>query len=38
VPSHRLGSAAALTGHYAAAYTASKWALRGLSAAACLEG
>jgi 3alpha(or 20beta)-hydroxysteroid dehydrogenase len=32
-----VGSAAALTGHYAAAYTASKWALRGLSAAACLE-
>jgi 3alpha(or 20beta)-hydroxysteroid dehydrogenase len=32
-----VGSAAALTGHYPAAYTASKWALRGLSAAACLE-
>jgi 3alpha(or 20beta)-hydroxysteroid dehydrogenase len=32
-----VGSAAALTGHFAAAYTASKWALRGLSAAACLE-
>jgi 3alpha(or 20beta)-hydroxysteroid dehydrogenase len=32
-----VGSAAALTGHCAAAYTASKWALRGLSAAACLE-
>ncbi|MFD0689658.1 SDR family NAD(P)-dependent oxidoreductase [Actinomadura fibrosa] len=32
-----VGSVAALTGHYAAAYTASKWALRGLAKAACLE-
>jgi 3alpha(or 20beta)-hydroxysteroid dehydrogenase len=32
-----VGSVAALTGHYAVAYTASKWALRGLSRAACLE-
>ena len=32
-----VGSAAALTGHYPAAYTASKWALRGLAKAACLE-
>jgi 3alpha(or 20beta)-hydroxysteroid dehydrogenase len=32
-----VGSLAALTGHYAVAYTASKWALRGLSRAACLE-
>ena len=32
-----LGSAAALTGHYPVAYTASKWALRGLAKAACLE-
>ncbi|MCO5995573.1 SDR family NAD(P)-dependent oxidoreductase [Actinoallomurus rhizosphaericola] len=32
-----VGSAAALTGHYPAAYTASKWALRGLSKAACVE-
>src|SRR3954454_17552794 len=30
-------SLAALTGHYTAAYTASKWALRGLSRAASLE-
>ena len=28
---------AALTGHYTAAYTASKWALRGLSRAASME-
>lgn len=32
-----IGSIAALTGHYPVAYTASKWALRGLSKAACLE-
>jgi 3alpha(or 20beta)-hydroxysteroid dehydrogenase len=32
-----IGSLAALTGHYTAAYTASKWALRGLSRAASLE-
>lgn len=32
-----VGSAAALTGHYPVAYTASKWALRGLTRAACLE-
>ena len=32
-----VGSAAALTGHFPAAYTASKWALRGLAKAACLE-
>lgn len=32
-----VGSAAALTGHYPLAYTASKWALRGLTKAACLE-
>jgi 3alpha(or 20beta)-hydroxysteroid dehydrogenase len=32
-----VGSAAALTAHYPVAYTASKWALRGLSAAASLE-
>jgi len=32
-----IGSAAALTGHYPVAYTASKWALRGLAKAACLE-
>jgi 3alpha(or 20beta)-hydroxysteroid dehydrogenase len=32
-----VGSVAALTGHYPVAYTASKWALRGLSAAASLE-
>jgi 3alpha(or 20beta)-hydroxysteroid dehydrogenase len=32
-----VGSAAALTGHYPVAYTASKWALRGLAKAACLE-
>jgi 3alpha(or 20beta)-hydroxysteroid dehydrogenase len=32
-----VGSIAALTGHYPAAYTASKWALRGLAKTACLE-
>ncbi|MFJ9778920.1 SDR family NAD(P)-dependent oxidoreductase [Amycolatopsis sp. NPDC101161] len=32
-----VGSAAALTGHYPVAYTASKWALRGVVKAACLE-
>ena len=32
-----VGSAAALTGHFPAAYTASKWALRGLAKVACLE-
>ncbi len=32
-----VGSVAALTGHFPAAYTASKWALRGLAKAACLE-
>jgi 3alpha(or 20beta)-hydroxysteroid dehydrogenase len=32
-----IGSLAALQGHYAVAYTASKWALRGLTHAACLE-
>ena len=32
-----VGSAAALTGHFPVAYTASKWALRGLAKAACLE-
>jgi NAD(P)-dependent dehydrogenase (short-subunit alcohol dehydrogenase family) len=32
-----IGSAAALTGHFPAAYTASKWALRGLAKVACLE-
>jgi 3alpha(or 20beta)-hydroxysteroid dehydrogenase len=32
-----VGSAAALTGHYPVAYTASKWALRGLVKTACLE-
>ncbi len=32
-----VGSVAALTGHSPIAYTASKWALRGLSKAACLE-
>ena len=32
-----IGSVAGLTGHYAAAYTASKWALRGLAKAAALE-
>jgi len=32
-----VGSVAALTGHYPVAYTASKWALRGLTRAASLE-
>ena len=32
-----VGSIAALTGHFAVPYTASKWALRGLSRAASLE-
>ena len=32
-----VGSAAALTGHVPIAYTASKWALRGLARVACLE-
>jgi NAD(P)-dependent dehydrogenase (short-subunit alcohol dehydrogenase family) len=32
-----VGSVAALTGHYPLAYTTSKWALRGLAKAACLE-
>jgi NAD(P)-dependent dehydrogenase (short-subunit alcohol dehydrogenase family) len=32
-----VGSVAALTGHFPIAYTASKWALRGLAKAACLE-
>jgi 3alpha(or 20beta)-hydroxysteroid dehydrogenase len=32
-----VGSIAALTGHYPVAYTAGKWALRGLSKAACVE-
>jgi len=32
-----VGSVAALTGHFPAAYTASKWALRGLAKVACLE-
>lgn len=32
-----VGSVAALTGHYAAAYTTSKWAVRGLSRVAALE-
>lgn len=32
-----VGSVAALTGHYPVAYTASKWGLRGLAKAACLE-
>ncbi|WP_055616953.1 SDR family NAD(P)-dependent oxidoreductase [Streptomyces phaeochromogenes] len=32
-----VGSAAGLTGHYPVAYTASKWALRGLSKTACVE-
>ncbi len=32
-----VGSVAALTGHVPAAYTASKWALRGLTKVACLE-
>jgi 3alpha(or 20beta)-hydroxysteroid dehydrogenase len=32
-----VGSVAALTGHYTTAYTASKWALRGLSQSAAME-
>ncbi len=32
-----VGSAAALTAHYPVAYTASKWALRGLSRTAAME-
>ena len=32
-----VGSLAALTGHYTAAYTTSKWALRGLTHAAATE-
>lgn len=32
-----IGSAAALTAHYTVAYTASKWAVRGLSKVASLE-
>jgi 3alpha(or 20beta)-hydroxysteroid dehydrogenase len=32
-----VGSSAALTAHYPVAYTASKWALRGLSKTAALE-
>lgn len=32
-----VGSSAALTGHYPVAYTASKWALRGLSRSAATE-
>jgi NAD(P)-dependent dehydrogenase (short-subunit alcohol dehydrogenase family) len=32
-----VGSAAALTGHFPAAYTASKWAVRGLAKVACTE-
>jgi 3alpha(or 20beta)-hydroxysteroid dehydrogenase len=32
-----VGSLAALTGHYTAPYTASKWALRGLTQAAAME-
>jgi 3alpha(or 20beta)-hydroxysteroid dehydrogenase len=32
-----IGSVAALTAHHAVAYTASKWALRGLSKVAALE-
>ncbi|GAA3744238.1 SDR family NAD(P)-dependent oxidoreductase [Salinactinospora qingdaonensis] len=32
-----VGSSAALTGHYPVAYTASKWALRGVAKAACTE-
>ncbi|MEF2978425.1 SDR family NAD(P)-dependent oxidoreductase [Subtercola sp. YIM 133946] len=32
-----VGSSAAVTPHYTAAYTASKWALRGLSAVAAVE-
>ncbi|NYD22582.1 3alpha(or 20beta)-hydroxysteroid dehydrogenase [Kineococcus aurantiacus] len=32
-----VGSTAALTGHFPVAYTMSKWSLRGLTKAACLE-
>jgi 3alpha(or 20beta)-hydroxysteroid dehydrogenase len=32
-----VGSLAALQGHYPVAYTASKWSLRGVTHAACLE-
>ncbi|MFB9317622.1 SDR family NAD(P)-dependent oxidoreductase, partial [Cryptosporangium minutisporangium] len=32
-----VGSLAAVQGHYPIAYTASKWSLRGLTHAACLE-
>ncbi|SHN74165.1 SDR family NAD(P)-dependent oxidoreductase [Cryptosporangium aurantiacum] len=32
-----VGSLAAVQGHYPVAYTASKWSLRGLTHAACLE-
>jgi NAD(P)-dependent dehydrogenase (short-subunit alcohol dehydrogenase family) len=32
-----VGSVAALTGHYTVAYTASKWALRGLTRVAAME-
>lgn len=32
-----IGSVAGLSGHYPVAYTASKWALRGVAKAACLE-
>jgi NAD(P)-dependent dehydrogenase (short-subunit alcohol dehydrogenase family) len=32
-----VGSVAALTGHISAAYTVSKWGLRGLAKVACLE-
>jgi 3alpha(or 20beta)-hydroxysteroid dehydrogenase len=32
-----VGSIAALTGHYTAAYTASKWGLRGLTRTAAME-
>jgi 3alpha(or 20beta)-hydroxysteroid dehydrogenase len=32
-----IGSVAALTGHFPVAYTATKWALRGLAKAACVE-
>jgi 3alpha(or 20beta)-hydroxysteroid dehydrogenase len=32
-----VGSVAGLQGHYPVAYTASKWSLRGLSLASCLE-
>ena len=34
---YRRAEVAALTGHFPVAYTASKWALRGLAKAACLE-